>query len=90
MSSIQSSVGLAPQVQLVLGVSGTQAQEIVDAFDNIGAKPLQRNLSRKKGRDLAKRNPMIYTVRGVATVSKWVEVVSPIWLSPWNRSRRKE
>lgn len=70
---------LATQVQRILGVPFPQAEEIVETFDKIVAQPLQRNLSTKKGRELAKRNPMIYTVRGVTTVSKWVEAALQDW-----------
>jgi hypothetical protein len=59
---------LNQQVQAVLGVAAVTAAEIVQAFDDVVAKPLQLNLSKKKGRELAKRNPMIYTVRGTTTV----------------------
>ena len=33
------------------------------------------NLAKLNGRDLAKRNPMIYTVRGVETVEEWADQV---------------
>jgi hypothetical protein len=67
------------QVQQILGVPLPQADEIVETFDRIVAQPLQRNLAKKKGRELAQRNPMIYTVRGVLTVSTWVERVLQDW-----------
>ena len=44
-----------------------KAAAIVTAFDEYVAKPLAANLKKLKGRDLAKRNPMIYTVRGVTS-----------------------
>lgn len=56
-----------------LGVDATKAQEIVLAFERHVAVPLQQNLQRLKGRDLAKRNPMIYTSRGATTVREWVD-----------------
>jgi hypothetical protein len=43
------------------------------------ARPLQANLSKKKGRDLAKRNPMIYTARGTSTVEAWVDRALEDW-----------
>jgi len=54
-------------------VSESVAQGVVVAFDEIVARPLQANLAKKKGRDLAKRNPMIYTTRGISTVDAWVD-----------------
>jgi len=65
---------LNQQVQAVLGVAPATAAEIVQVFDDVVAKPLQLNLSKKKGRELAKRNPMIYTVRGTTTVDGAVYV----------------
>jgi hypothetical protein len=67
-----SRIQLNQQVQAVLGVPLPAATEIVQAFDDVIAKPLQANLANKKGRDLAKRNPMIYTARGTTTVDEWV------------------
>lgn len=64
---------LNKRVQTILGVAPEVAAEIVETFDNVVAKPLQANLSKKKGRDLAKRNPMIYTARGTTTVDEWVD-----------------
>jgi Type II restriction endonuclease EcoO109I len=63
----------------VLGVPPAIAAEIVDAFDDVVAKPLQANLSKKKGRDLAKRNPLIYTARGTTTVDEWVDRALADW-----------
>ena len=65
MSTVPVSSSLGAQVQQILGVPLPQADEIVETFDRIVAQPLQRNLAKKKGRELAQRNPMIYTVRGV-------------------------
>jgi len=56
---------LVLDVQAVLGVPHNAAEEIVEAFDEYLAKPLQANLAKKTGRDLGKRNPMIYTARGL-------------------------
>lgn len=64
---------LATAVAGILGVSGSVAEEVVASFDTIVAKPLHANLAKKKGRDLAKRNPMIYTTRGITTVDAWVD-----------------
>lgn len=79
MSTASVPGALATQVQQILGVPLPQADEIVETFDKIVAQPLQRNLSKKKGRELAKRNPMIYTVLGVLGVSTWVERVLQDW-----------
>lgn len=56
-----------------LDVDVDKAKEIVAAFERHVAVPLQENLQRLTGRDLAKRNPMIYTSRGAKTVSEWVD-----------------
>lgn len=74
-----SRAQLNQQVQAVLGVPLPTATEIVQAFDDVIAKPLQANLSKKKGRDLAKRNPMIYTARGTTTVDEWVDRALADW-----------
>jgi hypothetical protein len=66
---------LVPAVQAVLGVTSHQADQIVTAFDEFVAQPLEANLKKLQGRDLAKRNPMIYTIRGARTVEDWVERV---------------
>jgi hypothetical protein len=47
----------------------------VHAFDDFVARPLAANLTKLRGRDLAKRNPMVYTVRGVETVEEWADQV---------------
>lgn len=67
------------QVQAILGVVPAAAADIVQAFDDVVARPLQANLSKKKGRDLAKRNPLIYTVRGTVTVDEWVDRALADW-----------
>ena len=33
---------------------------------------MQEHLKRLTGRDLVKRNPMIYTVRGTTTTEEWI------------------
>src|SRR5436190_23988427 len=68
-----SGAQLDQQFQAVLGVTLATAAMIVQAFDDVVAKPLQANLSKKKGRELARRNPMIYTARGTTTVDEWVD-----------------
>jgi len=70
---------LNQQIQAVLGVAPATAADIVQAFDDFVAKPLQANLSKKKGRELAKRNPMIYTARGTTTVDEWVDRALEDW-----------
>jgi Type II restriction endonuclease EcoO109I len=66
---------LVPAVQAVLGVTRHQANAITGAFDEFVAKPLERNFAKLTARDLAKRNPMIYTARGTQTVDAWVDGV---------------
>jgi hypothetical protein len=66
---------MVPAVQAVLGVTKDKAERIVDAFDEFVSTPLESNLKKLSGRDLAKRNPMIYLARGVNTVEEWVERV---------------
>jgi hypothetical protein len=70
-----SRASVVPKVQSILAVTETQAREITVAFDNVVARPLEKNLRNLRGRDLAKRNPMIYTARGVRTVDDWVRRV---------------
>jgi hypothetical protein len=66
---------MVPGVQAILGVPRERAERIVDAFDEFVSRPLEANLQRRSGRDLAKRNPMIYLARGVTTVEDWVDHV---------------
>jgi hypothetical protein len=66
---------LVAPAQAVLGVTRQQAELIVKAFDEFVAEPLQANLAKRTGRDLAKRNPMIYVARGTTTVDEWVDRV---------------
>ncbi len=62
-------------VQLVLGLDWQTTTEIVESFDEFVAQPLEKALKEMHGRDLAKRNPMIYTARGVETVAEWIAAV---------------
>jgi len=66
---------IVPAVEAALGVSRKTADRIVQLFDEHVAQPLERNLSELHGRDLARRNPLIYTVRGVETVDEWADQV---------------
>lgn len=66
---------IVPAVRAALGLSQRQTDQIVQAFDAFVARPLAANLTKLHGRDLAKRNPMIYTVRGVETVEGWADQV---------------
>jgi hypothetical protein len=66
---------LVPSVQAVLGLTRLQAEKIVEAFDDFVATPMKDKLAGTGARDLAKRNVMIYTVRGVRTVEEWVDRV---------------
>jgi hypothetical protein len=66
---------VAAQADLVLGLGDARTEEIVAAFDAFVAEPLAANLKRRNGRDLAKRNPMIYTVSGTKDTEEWVDRV---------------
>lgn len=66
---------VVPAVRATLGLSHRQTDRIVQAFDDFVAKPLEANLKKLHGRDLAKRNPMIYTVRGTDTAEEWADQV---------------
>jgi hypothetical protein len=66
---------IVPAVRAALGLSYKQTDKVVQAFDDFVAKPLESNLKKLRGRDLAKRNPMIYTVRGTDSVEEWADRV---------------
>jgi hypothetical protein len=66
---------VVPAVEAALGIERRHADAIVQAFDDYVAKPLQANLQRLRGLDLAGRNPFIYTVRGIETVDEWADRV---------------
>lgn len=66
---------MVAQVDLVLGIGREKAAAIVAAFDEFVAKPLEKNLATTNGRDLARRNPMIYTALGIDTVTEWINAV---------------
>jgi hypothetical protein len=66
---------IVPAVRAALGLSHKQTDQIVQAFDDFVAKPLEANLKKLHGRDLAKRNPMIYTVSGTDSVEEWADRV---------------
>jgi len=66
---------VVPAVAATLGVSRKTAEAIVQAFDDYVAKPLRANLQRLRGVDLARRNPLIYTVRGIEMVDEWSDRV---------------
>lgn len=68
-------VAVVPAVRAVLGLPHKQVDRIVQSFDDFVAKPLEANLKKLHGRDLAKRNPMIYTVRGTESVEEWADHV---------------
>jgi len=72
---VPSRLELAHTLEEVLGVDARHAERIVQAFDDFVARPLESNLAKLTGRDLAKRNPMIYTARGTTTVDDWVDRV---------------
>lgn len=79
MSQPAERARLNQLVRETLGVSAAAAVDIVQAFDTVVASPLQANLAKKRGLDLAKRNPMIYTVRGTVTVDEWVRRALDDW-----------
>ena len=58
-----------------LGLPRTQTEAVVTAFEEFVVQPMELHLGRLKGRDLAKRNPMIYTVRGITTTEDWIRAV---------------
>jgi len=66
---------IVPAVRAALGLSQKLSDQVVQAFDDFVAKPLEANLKKLHGRDLAKRNPMIYTVRGIDSTEEWAEQV---------------
>lgn len=66
---------VVPAVEAVLGVTHKKADRIVQAFDDYVSQPFEANLKKLHGRDLAKRNPIIYTVRGAQTVDEWADRV---------------
>ncbi len=66
---------IVPAVRATLGLPHKPTDRIVQAFDDFVAQPLAANLKKLHGRDLAKRNPMIYTVRGVESVEEWADQV---------------
>jgi hypothetical protein len=73
VSVVDGTPDLIETVAAELGVDAGKAREIVAAFERYVAMPLQQNLQRLQGRELAKRNPMIYTSRGAKTVREWVD-----------------
>ena len=63
---------LVETVARTLSLDTGRAEAIIDAFDRFVARPLEENLTKLRGRDLVKRNPMIYTARGTTSVDVWV------------------
>jgi hypothetical protein len=70
-----SRARIVDELQLVLGVTKDQAIAIVQAFATFVSTPLEANFKKLTGRDLAKRNPMIYTARGTMSVDGWIDSV---------------
>lgn len=66
---------IVPAVRATLGLTHGQADRVVQAFDDFVAKPLEANLMKLNGRDLAKRNPLIYIARGTQDVEEWADQV---------------
>ena len=67
--------GVVPAVEATLGISRAKADAIVEAFDDYVARPFEANLAKLRGRDLARRNPFIYSSRGIDTADEWVDCV---------------
>jgi hypothetical protein len=65
----------AVDVAAVLGVSRERAQKVVDAFQEFVSQPVEAQLRKLKGRNLALRNPMIYTARGTCDTQDWISGV---------------
>lgn len=70
---------LTDEVRQILGVTPEVAAGIVTAFDVVVARPLEANLAKKTVLDLARRNPLIYTTRGVTTVEDWIDRALEDW-----------
>jgi hypothetical protein len=66
---------IVAEVAVVLGVDIAKARAITHAFDSFVAAPLEANFRKLNGRDLAKRNPMIYTARGTTSATEWIDRV---------------
>lgn len=73
--SAPSRPRLVRDAQQILSIGASDAEEIVRAFDDFVARPLESNLKKLRGRDLARRNPMIYTARGTTSVDDWTDRV---------------
>jgi Type II restriction endonuclease EcoO109I len=65
----------AADLAVVLGLSREKAQEVVDAFEEFVARPVELQFRKLKGRQLALRNPMIYTARGTDSTEDWISGV---------------
>jgi hypothetical protein len=75
VSSVPDRAQLVRDLQDALGIEQPHAEKIARTFDDFVARPLALNLTKLRGRDLVKRNPMIYTARGVTSVEDWVDGV---------------
>lgn len=75
LSRRAARAAIVAEVQAILEVESERAQKIVDLFDRFVAQPLDGKLKSTHGRDLANRNPMIYTARGVDGVDDWISRV---------------
>jgi hypothetical protein len=75
LSRRAARAAIVADVQSILEVDAETAQQIVDLFDRFVAEPLDGKLRSTRGRDLAMRNPMIYTARGVDGVDDWISRV---------------
>jgi hypothetical protein len=62
-------------VATTLGISRKQADEVVNAYQEFVSQPVEEQLKRLKGRQLALRNPMIYTARGTTNTQEWISRV---------------
>jgi hypothetical protein len=66
---------VADDVRTVLDVDAATAEQIVTAFERFVAQPIKENFDKLTGHDLVKRNPMIYTARGIRDIDAWIDGV---------------
>lgn len=70
-----AQAAIAARVRGILGTDARTTQRVTEAFDRFVAQPLAANLARLRGHELALRNPMIYTARGVQRADEWIDRV---------------
>jgi len=74
-ASLATQAAIADRVRQILGTDARTAKRVTDAFDRFVAQPLAANLAKLRGHDLALRNPMIYTARGIHRADEWIDRV---------------